>query len=275
MIVVRSPVFLPQPDPACRVPRMHGPAAGRRSSHVARRSQIMQRRIAALVIASIVSVLAVITACAIPTHAPVTTSQSTSAGFFAAAASQPVTHIVVARLDGADLLLPVSCDATTAIAFHPVDSADSVALAPVGQPAGDGGSVAADGVAHYFVMDGGTGSSSATAGLDVGAIPGSVVLSPVDGQVAAVKTYSLLGRHPDAEIDVRLAADPTLLLVLTHVITSPRLHVGDQVAAGITVLGRVRGFPADVQQDIKRFTNDAGDHVQLVVLRTAPDLAGF
>jgi len=26
---------------------------------------------------------------------------------------------------------------------------------------------------------------------------------------------------------------------------------------------------------IKRFTNDAGDHVQLVVLRTAPDLAGF
>ena len=254
---------------------MHGPAAGRRPSRVARRSQIMQRRIAALVIASIVSVLAVITACAIPTHAPVTTSQSTSAGFFAAAASQPVTHIVVARLDGADLLLPVSCDATTAIAFHPVDSADSVALAPVGQPAGDGGSVAADGVAHYFVMDGGTGSSSATAGLDVGAIPGSVVLSPVDGQVAAVKTYSLLGRHPDAEIDVRLAADPTLLLVLTHVITSPRLHVGDQVAAGITVLGRVRGFPADVQQDIKRFTNDAGDHVQLVVLRTAPDLAGF
>lgn len=235
----------------------------------------MQRRIAALVTASAVIVLAVITACAIPTHAPVTMSQSASTGLFAAAASQPVKQVVVARLDGADLLLPVARDATTAIAFHPVDGADSVSLAPVGQPAGNGASVAADGVARYFLMDGGTGSSSATAGLDVGAIPGSVVLSPVDGQVAAVKTYSLLGRHPDAEIDVRLAADPTLLLVLTHVITSPTLHVGDQVAAGVTVLGRVRGFPADVQQDIKRFTNDAGDHVQLVVLRIAPDLAGF
>jgi hypothetical protein len=235
----------------------------------------MQRRIAALVTASAVIVLAVITACAIPTHAPVTMSQSASTGLFAAATSQPVKQVVVARLDGADLLLPVARDATTAIAFHPVDSADSVSLAPVGQPAGNGASVAADGVARYFLMDGGTGSSSATAGLDVGAIPGSVVLSPVDGQVAAVKTYSLLGRHPDAEIDVRLAADPTLLLVLTHVITSPTLHVGDQVAAGVTVLGRLRGFPADVQQDIKRFTNDAGDHVQLVVLRTAPDLAGF
>jgi hypothetical protein len=243
---------------------------------VARRSQIMQRRIAALVIASIVIVLAVITACAIPTHAPVTMSQSASAGPFAASASQPVRQVVVvARLDGADLLLPVSRDATTAIAFHPVDSADSVELAPAGQPAGNGGAVAADGVAHYFLMDGGTGDSSATAGLDVGAVPGSVVLSPVDGQVAAVKTYSLLGRHTDTEIDVRLAADPTLLLVLTHVISSSTLHVGDQVAAGVTVLGRVRGFPADVQQDVKRFTSDAGDHVQLVVLRTAPDLAGF
>jgi hypothetical protein len=234
----------------------------------------MQRRIAALVIASSVIVLAVLTACAIPTHAPVTMAQSNSAGLFAAASAQPVRQVVVARLDGADLLLPISRDAITAIAFHPVDSPDSVALTPVGQPAGDGGSVADDGVAHYFVMDG-SGSSSGTAGLDVGAVPGSVVVSPVDGQVAAVKSYSLLGRHADAEIDVRLAADPTLLLVLTHVISSSKLHVGDQVAAGLTVLGRVRAFPADVQQDIKRFTNDAGDHVQLVILRTPPDLAGF
>ena len=99
------------------------------------------------------------------------------------------------------------------------------------------------------------------------------MLSPADGQVAAVKTYSLLGRHADVEIDIRLAADPTLLLVITHVI-GPKVHVGDQVAAG-TVLGRLRGFPADVEQSIRRFTNDAGDHVQLVVIRTAPDLAGF
>ena len=64
------------------------------------------------------------------------------------------------------------------------------------------------------------------------------------------------------------------LLVITH-IASPRVRLGDQLAAGITVLGRVRGFPSDVQQGISQFTNDAGDHVQLMCLRTAPDLAGF
>jgi hypothetical protein len=253
---------------------MQGPAAGRRAHHAASRSQIMQRRIAALVVASAVIALAVATACAIPTHGPVTMPQSTAAGLFGTAAAEPAKQVVVARLDGADLLLPVPRDATTAIAFHPVDSADSVALAPAGQPADNGGSVAADGVAHYFVMDGdGSGASSSTSGLDVGAAPGSLVLSPVDGQVAAVKTYALLGRHADVEIDIRLAADPTLLLVITHVI-GPKVNMGDQVAAG-TVLGRLRGFPADVQQAIRRFTNDAGDHVQLVVMRTAPDLAGF
>jgi hypothetical protein len=253
---------------------MHGPAAGRRSSRAASRSQIMQRRLAALAIASAVIALAVAAACAIPTHGPVTMPQAASAGLFGTAAARPAGQVVVARLDGVDLLLPVPRDATTAIAFHPVDGADSVALAPAGEPAGDGGSVVADGVAHYFVMDsGGTAISSSTSGLDVGAAPGSPVLSPAYGRVAAVKTYSLLGRHADVEIDIRLATDPTLLLVITHVV-GPRVHVGDQVAAG-TVLGRLRGFPADVQQAIKRFTNDAGDHVQLVVMRTAPDLAGF
>jgi hypothetical protein len=255
---------------------MQGPAAGRRSSRAARRLQIMQRRVVALVIASAIIVFAIVTAYAIPTHGAVTMPQSTSAGLFGTAASQPDTQVVVARLDGTNLLLPVTRDATTAIAFHAVDSADSVALAPAGEPAGDGGSVAADGVAYYFLMDGGgTGVSSSTAGLDVGAVPGSPVLSPADGQIAAVKTYQLLGRHADVEIDVRLAADPTLLLVLTHVVASSKLHVGDQVAAGVTVMGRVRGFPAEVHQALRQFTNDAGDHVQLVVRRTAPDLAGF
>ncbi len=79
---------------------------------------------------------------------------------------------------------------------------------------------------------------------------------------------------PTCEIDIRLVADPTLLLVITHVDRRPGCTSATR-SRPVTVLGRVRGFPADVRQAIKRFTNDAGDHVQLVVMRTAPDLAGF
>jgi hypothetical protein len=58
--------------------------------------------------------------------------------------------------------------------------------------------------------------SAATAGLDVGAVPGSYVFSPIDGHVTAVTKYELLGRYPDYEVDVQAADDASLLLVMTH-----------------------------------------------------------
>ena len=128
---------------------------------------------------------------------------------------------MVARLESIDLLLPVRLDATTAVAFHPVDNRNSVALTPVGQP-GDTSGVSgplADLFAHgglrYF-MTGGDASdaSSATAGLDVGAVPGAFVYSPVDGRVIAVTVYQLLGRYTDDEIELQLDDDPSLLLTL-------------------------------------------------------------
>jgi hypothetical protein len=37
----------------------------------------------------------------------------------------------------------------------------------------------------------------------------------------------------------------------------------------------VRGFPAGLDQQLSRYTSDKGDHVQLVVLRVTPELAGL
>ena len=36
------------------------------------------------------------------------------------------------------------------------------------------------------------------------------------------------------------------------------------MTAGQTALGTVRGFPPQLHQDLRQFTNDNGDHVQLV-----------
>ena len=44
-------------------------------------------------------------------------------------------RIVVARVENIDLLLPVKLEASTAVAFHPVDNANSVGADP-GGPAG-------------------------------------------------------------------------------------------------------------------------------------------
>src|SRR5665811_1737104 len=54
--------------------------------------------------------------------------------------------------------------------------------------------------------------SSSTAGLDVGAVPGSAVVSPADGKVTGIKRYRILGRYADVEMHIQLAHDPSCLL---------------------------------------------------------------
>jgi hypothetical protein len=187
----------------------------------------------------------------------------------------------VADVEGVDVLLPVAQQVTTAIAFHPVDNADAVAFTPVGDrlSGGDLGQKLADifaggGGVKYYLMGGEGGEQSpSTAGLDVGAVPGSPVLSPVDGKVTAIKAYKILGRYSDWEIDIRLAGDPSLLLIVTHV-AKPKVEIGDVVQRGVTTLGEVRGFPAALGQSLSQYTSDNGDHLQLVVLRVSPELTG-
>jgi hypothetical protein len=231
-----------------------------------------------------VVLVAIVAAYSIPSQQPGQIPERKSGVTFGSAAEAMSNRVVVARLEGEDLLLPVRRQSSTAIAFHPVDDTNSVGLAPIGDRVSGGslGSKLADvfaggGNVRYYLMEGqGAERSSSTAGLDVGSVPGEAVFSPVDGRVTAVKSYKLLGRYEDVEVDIQLAADPSLLLKITHLrLGSPRVHMGDEVAAGATRIGEVRGFPTNVDQGISQFTNDAGDHVQIMAVRVAPDLAGF
>ena len=106
------------------------------------------------------------------------------------------------------------------------------------------------------------------------AYAGETVVSPADGKLIGVKEYRLFDRYKDVELQIQLARDPSLLLIVTHV-AGVKVAVGDSITGGETVLGEVRGFPASLDQALGRYTSDAGDHVQLMVLRITSDLGGI
>ena len=146
------------------------------------------------------------------------------------------------------MLLPVARQVTTAVAFHPVDSGDAVAFTPVGDRLGGGdlGQKLADifaggGGVQYYLMDGEGGEMRRPRRPEHRRRPRVPVISLVDGKVTAIKAYSVLGRYKDVEIDIGLAADPSLLLIVTHV-TRPKVEIGDVVQRGTTALGSVRRF---------------------------------
>ena len=260
---------------------MHSLSNERRQARKHRRRQVRRRRIVAFAVGVLLLLLAIWAAYALPqTRAARVPVPAVVSPF--ADAKGVEKRIIVARVGDIDILLPVKLDATTAIAFHPVDNANGVAFEPVGVRADAEGVTtkladifSSGGGMQYYLMEGNGGDGSAeTAGLDVGAVPGEFVYSPANGKVVAVKEYQLLGKYPDTEIQIQLADDPSLLLVVTHV-AKTSVGIGDQVEAGHTALGRVRRFPVAVEQGLKQFTNDSGDHVQMIALRMDPQLSGF
>jgi len=258
-----------------------GPAGHRRSRRPRRRNQILRRRVIALAVVVTLIAVAVWAAYAIPGQTPARVPQS--AGLQAPDASPGnAGQVVVASVEGVPVVLPVARDVTTAVAYHPVDNEGTVPFSPTGERLSGGGLgealadvFAGGGGVQYYLMDGtGAQTSPTTSGLDVGAVPGSTVVSPVDGKVTAIKQYRILGRYVDVEIRIQLAQDPSLLLVVTH-IARPQVALGDVVGRGASVLGEVRGLPPSLDQALSRYTSDSGDHVQLMTLRVTPELAGY
>jgi len=259
---------------------MHSLSNERRQASKLRRRQVRRRRIVAIAVVVPLVIGAIWAAYAWPATRPARVADPKSVSQFGGATAVD-RRVVVAHLGGVDLLLPIKLAATTAVAFHPVDNANSVSFKPVGEP-GDASSVSSTlvdllssgGMRYYLLSGDGSDASSGTGGLDVGALPGAFVYSPVDGKVVSVKDYQLLGRYPDTEVQIQLADDPSLLLVVTH-LAKVSVRIGDDLTAGETPLGAVRGFPSQFDQQLRHFTSDAGDHVQMVAVRVPTELSGF
>lgn len=167
-------------------------------------------------------------------------------------------RVVLARAGQVEVVLPVAEKQVTAVLFHAAGDAGAVNMTP------------ASGVAHNIDSD--EGGDPGTSGVDVGAPAGTTVYSPVDGVITAVIPHRIAGRPEGLEIVITPAGVPDVAVRVAHIEPGPDgvvPRVGTAVGAGRTVLGRVRDLSRVARFDIARYTNDAGNNVQVELLRQA------
>ena len=156
----------------------------------------------------------------------------------------------------------------TAASFTPVG--DRLGGGDLGQKLAD--IFAGGGGVQYYLMAGDGGDQSVVHGRPRRRAPSPARRSSVrvDGKVTAIKKYSILGRYDDVEIDIRLASDPSLLLVVTHV-AKPKVEIGDVVQRGTDHAGlraRLPGLarpvaePVHLRQRRPRAADDAARHTR-------------
>jgi hypothetical protein len=187
-----------------------------------------------------------------------------------ATATEPFPQIVAVR-GPVRLQMPVTQSQTTAIGYHSA-SDGGLTLAPLGRQGNEGvvqrvfHAVFGGSGGHpvWFRLDGGPLSA-----LDVGALPGTAVYSPVDGTVVGIEPFVVAGRRFGATIDITPQNAPSLVVSLTQLKPDPGLRVGDNVVSGRTKVGAVANLALAEKQALARYTNDAGDHVSVEVRQSA------
>ena len=185
--------------------------------------------------------------------------------------SAPPDPQVLATVGNLRVQSPVAQGGVTAVGFH--DAADgALVLQPVGPQANEGllarlwrritGS-SRRGLAWYQL------ESGALRTLDVGAVAGTDVYSPVDGSVVAIRDHVVSGRIVGAEIELRPTSAPSLVVAIENVRPDPALSVGANLAAGSSKLGSVTDISRHERQALERFATDGGNNVSIRVYPSA------
>jgi len=194
------------------------------------------------------------------------------ASLLTSAQSRPAPEIVAQR-GPVRLQLPIAQGRVTAIGYSA--ASDALSLSPVGHQANEGlvsrvvdGIFGSNGGDPRWYQLGGGGSNS----LDVGAAAGTDVYAPVDGIVAAIRPFIVMGRQYGSEIDIQPQGSPSLVVAVTQLTADPALTVGSAVVSGATKLGTVVNLASVEQQALAQYTNDGGNHVTIEV-RAAPVVA--
>ena len=165
------------------------------------------------------------------------------------------------------LQMPIAQAKRTAIGYHAA-SDGALGLAPLGHQGNEG---VLDRVFHKIFGGGGGSptwyrlSSGPTSALDVGAMPGTDVYSPVDGTVIGITPYVVAGHRFGSRIDIQPQSAPSLIVSLTQVKADASLTVGANVVSGATRVGVVVDLSRVERQALARYTNDAGNHVSVEV----------
>jgi hypothetical protein len=182
---------------------------------------------------------------------------------------------VLATVGNLQLKLPVAGEAVTAVGFHGA-GAGALELSPVGRQLNEGllakfwrriaGS--SQGGPVWIQLEGGPGTEV----LDVGAVPGTDVYSPVDGTVVSISDFVLDGKTFGARIDVRPSSAPSLVVSLSHVEPDPSLTVGSPVFASSAKLGTVVDVAAVERQALAKHAGARGNNVAIDVHPAAGSL---
>jgi hypothetical protein len=185
--------------------------------------------------------------------------------------SAPPEPQVLATVGNLRVQSPVAQGGVTAVGFHGDDSG-ALVLQPVGPQANEGllarlwsritGSERT-GLAWYQLESG----SPRT--LDVGAVSGTDVYSPVDGTVVAIRAHRIAGRVAGSEIELRPTSAPSLVVTIENVRTDPALTVGANVAVGSSKLGTVTNVKRFEKQALARYAADGGNNVSIQVYPSA------
>lgn len=104
----------------------------------------------------------------------------------------------------------------------------------------------------------------ANTAADIAVKQGTVINSPVDGEVTKVKTYYLYGKHLDSHVEITPVSEPGLRVVLIHIV-DVAVNVGDKVKRGKTPIGKVHPLYDKINSQINRYIPGKCDHVHVQV----------
>ncbi len=98
--------------------------------------------------------------------------------------------------------------------------------------------------------------------VDVGALAGSTVVSPVSGVVLKVKPYKLYGTYDDFQVHIGPDGYPTVDVVLIH-LDNVLVKQGDRVEAGVTPIAHMRRLSNRFPLELASYTPGPGDHTHI------------
>jgi hypothetical protein len=169
--------------------------------------------------------------------------------------------------------VPVTQRRITAIVYHGVGATQAIPLVPIGTQKNAGilntiakmltGTPDASGGPSYYVDGAGQGSS--TGSVDVGAVSGTDVYSPVDGKVTSIRPFVIDGAAHGNIVEIQPTSTPADVVTLTNLRAAPGIVVGASVTAAKTRLGSIVDLSKVLSQEVAKYTSDAGNHVHIEV----------
>jgi hypothetical protein len=185
--------------------------------------------------------------------------------------SAPPSPHVLATVGNLRIESPVAEGGVTAVGFHGSEDG-ALVLKPVGPQRNEGliarlwrriTGASKSGLAWYQLSGGPLRT------LDVGAVAGTDVYSPVNGTLVAIRDQMVSGKVVGAEIELRPASAPSLVVSLRNVRPDRQLTVGANVAAGASKLGTVTNISRYERQALARYAAEGGNNVAVQVYPSA------